>query len=243
MARTKSVSIQPSEDAGGKKSTRRFLALALVLLHWMAGFSRGEEIDRLLAAVDGKVVTEGDLLLARNLNALLSLGKDNARRSREEELNRLIDLELLRQELGHFSATRAEESEVERKMNELRETYAEIGGLPALLHRLGLQESELRSHIALYISFDKFIQFRFRPFVSISPEAKLAYYQGVLLPQLQKSPDDRVPPLEEVADQIEEILIEKEVNSAMDRWLREIRGHSRIEYFAQMTALHGGSAR
>ena len=74
-------------------------------------------------------------------------------------------------------------------------------------------------------------------------EAKLAYYQGVLLPRLQKSPDDRVPPLEEVADQIEEILIEKEVNSAMDRWLREIRGHSRIEYFAQMTALHGGSAR
>ena len=37
-------------------------------------------------------------MLARNLNALLSLGKDNARRSREEEINRLIDLELLRQD-------------------------------------------------------------------------------------------------------------------------------------------------
>jgi hypothetical protein len=212
-------------------------------MHALAGLSRTEEIDRLLVAVNGKVVTEGDLLLARSLNALLALGKNNAQRSRDEEINRLIDLELLRQELGHFSATQAGESEVEQKMEELRVTYAEIGGLPALLRRLGLQETELRAYVALLISFQKFIHFRFQPFVSISPEQKLAYYQQEFVPQLQKSPGSAIPTLEEVAAQIEEILIEREINSAMERWLREIRGHSRIEYFTRTAATQGGASR
>ena len=219
------------------------LPLVFVLMHACTGSLRAEEIDRLLVAVNRKVVTEGDLVLARNLNALLELGRNVAQHSRDEELNRLIDLELLRQELGHFSVTQAEESEVEQKMEELRVTYAEIGGLPALLGRLGLQETELRAYIALLISSQKFIHFRFQPFVSISPEQKLAYYQQELVPQLQKSPGARIPTLEEVSAQIEEILIEREVNSAMERWLRDIRGHSRIEYFTRTAATQGGASR
>ena len=50
------------------------------------------EIDRLLAAVNGKVMTEQDLLLARELNAFLSDGKISVSPSRTEEISRLIDL-------------------------------------------------------------------------------------------------------------------------------------------------------
>ncbi len=206
-------------------------------------FSWGEEIDRLLAGVNGKVITEGDLSLSRNLNALLALGKDEVERTRDQELNRLIDLELLRQELEHFLATRAEESEVQQKVDELKEAYVEIGGLPGLLRRLGLQESELRSYIALRISFEKFVRFRFRPFVSVSPDQKLAYYQEELVPKLQRSPGTRIPPLEEVAPQIEEFLTEREVNSAVERWLGDIRGHSRIEFFARAAGSQEGASR
>jgi len=193
----------------------------------------GEEIDRLLVAVNGRVVTEGDLRLAHNLNALLAPGGNGAERSREDELSRLIDLELMRQELTNFAAIKADESEIESRMQDLRNKYAEIGGLPALLRDLGLQESELRSYIGLQISTEKFIQFRFRPFVTVSPEEILAYYRQKLVPRLEKS--SRVPDLEEVTAQIEEILAQEKVNTAVDNWLKDIRRHSRIESFTRLT--------
>src|SRR5881398_685909 len=112
------------------------LSFVLIFL-WLAIPAFGEEIDRLLVAVNGRVVTEGDLRLAHNLNAILAPARNGAERSGEEELNRLIDLELMRQELTNFAAIKADESEIEPRMQDLRNKYAEIGGLPALLRDLG----------------------------------------------------------------------------------------------------------
>ena len=130
----------------------------------------GGEIDRLIAAVNGVAITEGDLDLARNLNAILFYGKNAAAGSRNEEIERLIDQELMRQELKNFSVTDEEEGKVEARMQSLRDAYAAKGGLSALLRRIGLQESELISYIRLESSIMKFVDFRFRPFISVSAE-------------------------------------------------------------------------
>ncbi len=247
--RLRVFAVKPAYAAFTAKTRRRkellnWLRLGLVvsgpcvvlLLLCLAIPAFPEEIDRLLVAVNGRVVTEGDLRLAHNLNAILAPARNGAERSGEEELNRLIDLELMRQELTNFAAIKADESEIEPRMQDLRNKYAEIGGLPALLRDLGLQESELRSYIDLQISIEKFIQFRFRPFVTVSPEEILAYYRQKLVPQLEKSSGARVPDLEEVTSQIEEILAQEKVNTAVDNWLKDIRGHSRIESFARPSA-------
>ena len=228
---------------GGRQRPARTCHLSFAICHlsfvlmflWLAIAAFGEEIDRLLVAVNGRVVTEGDLRLARNLNALLAPGGNSTERSREVEINRLVDLELMRQELTNFAAIKGDESEIESRMQDLRNKYAEIGGLPALLRDLGLQESELRSYIDLQISIEKFIQFRFRPFVTVSPEEILAYYKQKLVPRLEKSPGVRVPDLEEVTAQIEEILAQEKVNMAVDNWLKDIRRHSRVESFTRPT--------
>jgi hypothetical protein len=67
----------------------------------------GAEIDRLLVTVNGKVITEGDLSLARGLNEVLSYGQDTKLNSKDSELDRLVNLELMRQELTSFSMMKA----------------------------------------------------------------------------------------------------------------------------------------
>jgi peptidyl-prolyl cis-trans isomerase SurA len=190
----------------------------------------GSEIDRLLVAVNGKVITEGDLSLARSLNEVILNDQSVQTKSRESEIDRLIDLELMRQELQSFSMTQEDESGVEARLQSLRDAYASKGGLPFFLNKLGLRESELIAYLRLQSSIMKFVNFRFRPFVKVSKEEIKAYYDGRLADQLQKA-NLSLPPLAQVSGRIVEVLKEEKVNAALEQWIKEIRRNSRIEYF------------
>ncbi len=205
--------------------------LSLLFGLFISGCACGEEIDRLIAAVNGKVITEGDLDLARSLNSLMFYGKTPVPGSRDDELSRLIDLELMRQELKNFSLTQEDEGRVQVRMQSLRDTYAEKGGgLLILLRQLGLQESELISYVRLEFAILKFVDFRFKPFVNVSEEEIKNYYEGRLSPQLRKSNLD-LPALAGVSTKIEEILKEEKTNAVLEQWISEIRRNSHIEYF------------
>ena len=188
------------------------------------------EIDRLIAAVNGRVITEGDLDLARNLNAIIFYDKSPGNSSRDDEVERLVDLELMRQELKSFSMTQEDETKVEARLQSLRDAYAGKGGLPQLLQRLGLQESELVSYLQLESSITKFVDFRFRPFVHVSEEEIKAYYRTRLTPQLEKA-KVALPPLTQISTRIEEILREEKINAVLEQWIKDVRRNSRIEYF------------
>jgi hypothetical protein len=209
------------------------LLVPVLALSWLTAASARQsatDIDSLLAAVNGSVITRGDLQLARDLNAVLGFGRGGAAQSPRQELERIIDLELIRQELKSFDIAAADEGNIQSRLDELRNGYAEIGGLPVLLRRLGLRESELLSYLQLQVLIMRFIDFRFRPFVSASDAEIEAYYGQKLVPALRKAGSEP-PPLGQAADQIREILIQEKVNEAMEEWVRNTRSSSRIEYF------------
>jgi hypothetical protein len=170
----------------------------------------GREIDRLLAAVNGKVITESDLTTARTLTALLDLGRSPAPQSRQQDLDRLIDQELIRQEMENFPIGQEDRSTIEKQvqdqMENLRNAYAEIGGLPALLRQLGLREEELVSHMRQIALTLQFMDLRFRPFLAPSGAEDL----------------------------------EEKLNLAMDQWIENIRKQSRIEFFSGASGLPAG---
>ena len=215
---------------GTPKNASRSMGFWIVLCLLFRPLYSMEEVDRLLAAVNGRVITEGDVKVASNLNALVVLGRAAGMASKEEEAERLIDLELMRQELENFASAPAEQSKVELQLEELRLAYAEIGGLSSLLRRLGLQESELRTYVALQASILKFVDLRFRPFVSVTDDDVKTYYQERLIPRLQ-SERAPLPALAEVSPKIEKLLREEKVNAALEAWIQEIRRHSKIEIF------------
>jgi peptidyl-prolyl cis-trans isomerase SurA len=214
---------------------RYYLISCLVVISVVSLLSTqasAEIIDRLLVAVNGKVIAEGDLKLARSLNSILTHDNVSAKLPDEDEIQRFIDLELLRQELENFSDVTGVEEEIEGQMEELRKTYAKEGGLTAILERLGLQESELRAYLSLQVSILKLIDFRFRPFVSVTDDEIQQYYLTKFVPQVKPSVAD-IPALEEVSSKIREILTEEKVNDSLNQWLQDSRRHAQIEYFGE----------
>lgn len=214
------------------KKFARNLFMSIVAGAAFYGAASAGEIDRVLVAVNGKVITDSDLRLSRNLNLLLVFGKSDQenKTSREEQLSRLIDVELIRQELESFPLEPAEQKQIEAQVEELKGGYAEIGGIDQILRLLGLRLDELQSYLRLQASTLRFVNLRFRPFVSVSPEEVQIYYRDILVPRLQKA-GSPIPPVGQVSAGIEEILREEKINAALDNWIKEIRSHSRIEEF------------
>jgi len=195
---------------------------------------QAQEVDRLLAAVNGKVVTELDLGIARTLDAVLQFGKNAALQSRQQELDKLINQELIRQEMENFPIPESDRAQVEKEvranLDNLRNSYAEIGGLPALLRQLGLEQDELVVKVRTLVLSEKFISLRFGPFITVSDAEVEAYYLDKLLPQLQQK-GIAVPPLAAVTGQISALLREEKKSLAWLQWIDNIKIHSRIEYF------------
>jgi hypothetical protein len=213
-----------------KSVALRMTFLCLLFLVFRSGFVHGAEIDRLIAAVNGVAITEGDLNLARSLNSILSYGRNAAAASRGDEIEKLIDQELMRQELKNFSMTEVEESKIKARLQSLHDAFTAKGGLSALLRQTGLRESELISYVQLEASIMKFVDFRFRPFVSVSEADIRTYYEERLTPQLKESKIE-TPSLDQISAKIEMILREEKINAVLDQWMKEIRRSSRIEYF------------
>jgi len=206
-------------------------ALTVFILLQLPGVSRAaEEIDRLLAAVNGKVVTEGDLRLARNLNVLVGFGRTAQPGSRPEEIDQLINRELLRQELEHFPLQSEDQGRADQRLEELKQGYAEIGGITYVLRGLGLQESEIEAYLELQVSMMRFVDVRFRPFVNVTPAEVQEYHRTELEPKLRAS-GSRIPPLEEESIQIESLLVDSKVSRMMEDWIQTLRQHSEIEVF------------
>jgi hypothetical protein len=205
----------------------RVLAICFIL---SAPHVFGSEIDRLLVAVNGNVITEGDLSLARSLNEVILYDQSAQPNSRDNEIDRIVNLELMRQELQSFSMTQEDESRVEARLQSLRDVYEGKGGLPLLLQKLGLQESELMAYLRLQSAIMKFVDFRFRPFIKVSDKEIRTYYTERLAAQLEKAKLP-LPALTQVSGRIEEILKEEKINAALEQWIKEIRRNSRIEYF------------
>jgi hypothetical protein len=209
------------------------LFAASVASPWLCG---AEEIDRLIASVNGKVVTEMDLDFSRRLNSLLAFGKDTGSRERQQEIGRLIDLELIRQELQNFPMSREDESTITKGMDDLRKGYEKVpGGLEAVSSQFRLSEEEIRAYLRLQSSIMRFVSFRFTPFVSVPQPEKEKYYREVLVPQLERA-HASVPPLSQVEDRIESILRQEKANDALEQWIGELHGHARIEYFSKTDA-------
>jgi hypothetical protein len=209
----------------------------VVLIGWIgAGISSAQEIDRLLAAVNGKVITELDLKMARTLNAVLDLGRNKPPQSRKEELDQLIDQELIRQEMENYPVPQAQiDAVVQEKTDYLRDVYVEIGGLPALLGQLGLEAAELTKKVRIIVLNEKFISLRFGPFVAVSAAEVEEYYRVKLIPDMKKR-GLAAPTLAEVSPQIEVLLKEIKKSEAAAQWLENIRKNSSIELFADVSS-------
>ncbi len=187
----------------------------------------GQIVERIVATVNGQIILQSDwedsmryesFIAGRPLNEVSPA-------NRKAALDRLIDQELLREQIRATEAHPPDEAEVQGQIDQLRKLYPQGKSDKAwreLLSVDGLNEAELRRRIALQLQLARFVDVRLRPQVTIDSRSIESYYSHELLPQLQQSGEKDVP-LAAVRPKIKELLTQKKINQLLVAWLEDLR--------------------
>lgn len=192
----------------------------------------GEIVDRIVATVNGHVILQSDWEDALCYEAFVAdrpLDQITAE-DRKGALDRLIDQELLREQMQSSDFQHASENEVDARIAEVRNQYPEAGtnsAWQALLVRYGLSEGELRKRVSLELDVLRLVDARLRPTVQIDANSIESYYNQQLLPQLRQK-GAREAPLSEVTPKIRELLTQQKMNQLLNAWLQNLRASSEI---------------
>jgi peptidyl-prolyl cis-trans isomerase SurA len=207
------------------------LPVVLVVLCTLA-VARSEVIDRIVAKVNGHIILQSDLDDALRYEALMS-GKpldqftDDDRRA---VLDRLIDQELLDEQMKSTTFRHASEAEAEGRVAEARKLYPQAAtpaGWQTVLKRFQLNEKDLIAHVEQRIDLMRLVDARLRPQVQIDSKSIEAYYRDKFVPQLKRAGAGEVP-LADVSGKIRELLTQEKVNQLLVSWLQNLRSESKV---------------
>jgi peptidyl-prolyl cis-trans isomerase SurA len=194
--------------------------------------ARCEVIDRIVATVNGHIILQSDWDEALRYEAFLN-GRTLNQFSDEDRravLDRLIDQELLGEQMKSAFFQHATESEAAARVADARKQYPEAAtpdGWQAVLSQFRLAENDLVAHVQQQIDLMRLVDAHLRPEVQIDSKTIEAYYRDKFVPQLKQSGSGEVP-LADVVGKIRELLTEEKVNELMDSWLQTLRSESKV---------------
>ena len=216
---------------------RKFLQLAMLLLP-LAAFAQPQMVDRMVAVVNKRVILQSDLDQAARVEFLLQ-GKPIATLTQADTaavLEQLIDRSLLDQQIVNPAMLDPTPEELAEKIKEVRDNFPG-GGQPAgqtddrwkaTLAAYGLTQQDLEEQLSSQARILRFVDLRFRGLVRVEKDDIETYYQEKFLPELRKR-NTTPPPLAEVSNKIEQILVEQHIDSLMSDWLKTLRAQAHIE--------------
>jgi hypothetical protein len=198
---------------------------------------RAAVLDRVVAVVNNQAILASDVDDEMRLAVLNPRGTGHRVLTPERALGQLISRALIRQQIRQEGAQIAEPSQaaVDARLAEIRKDLpacvhfncASAAGWKAFLRANGLAPQQVETYLRNRIEILGYIELRFRGGILISPEEIAAYYRKTLLPQYAAG--EAIPPLDQVAPRIEEILLEQQVNVLFDNWLANLRSQGDVE--------------
>jgi peptidyl-prolyl cis-trans isomerase SurA len=208
------------------------LVCALAFLVAPASLWAGEVLDRIVATVNGHIILQSDWDEALRCQAFEDGRSLEQLPSSEHKaaLDRLIDQELLREQMHSSDFQHASAQEVAQRMQDIRGQYPQAAtpeGWQAVLSRGGLTEEELKQHVSQQLDLMRLVDARLRPNVSVDSKSIESYYNQQLLPQLRQSGAKEVP-LAEVTPKIKELLTQQQMDQLLVAWLQNLRSGSEI---------------
>jgi parvulin-like peptidyl-prolyl isomerase len=194
--------------------------------------SAGDMIDRIVATVNGRIILQSDWDDGLRYEAFID-GRPLDRITpeyRKSALDRLIDQELLREQVRAFDSPQVSPERLAKHIEQIRQQYpgAETeSGWAATLARYGLTLDDLKKRLAIQLQLTWLVDTRLRPSVNIDSNSVESYYNQELLPQLRQQGAKDVP-LDEVTPKIKELLTQEKVNELLTAWLQNLRLGSEI---------------
>jgi len=214
------------------KTGKKQFVLALVALLALVVPGRGEEIDRIVATVNARVILASELDDTVRFECFLNGCSQDSVTGEDHRatLERLVDQALLEQQMENTGFVHAGAQDVARRLEEIRR---QMPGLEAeeswqaAYSKFGLTLPVLEERVARQLDLERYIDQRFRPTVFVDNASVETYYREKLVARLGSNAAR--PPLNEVRPQIERILTEERLNELLASWLNTLRSQSEIE--------------
>jgi SurA-like protein len=198
----------------------------------------GRTIERVVAVVDGAAITRSDVEAEYRTEVFLEEGRVPPAvpdtQTFSHVLDRLIDQRLLTVEggtAGHQDSAASEER-AELTLAQLRKRFAAEENFQAALRSLGLNEDDLLAKVEQQERILQVVDQRLRPLVSVGADEIEAYYRKTFVREWAKKSKGDPPPLAEVEDQIQEILVQRKMDRQLEDWLKELRAAHRVRYIS-----------
>jgi peptidyl-prolyl cis-trans isomerase SurA len=218
----------------GHAARRRLWIACLMLLLTGSGLrSTAEIIDRIVVTVNRHPILQSEWEEAVGFECLSSARSLAAvtPEDRRQTLERLIDQQLIAEQMRASSFVPATDEEIAARVRELRESvlaWKTDEGWSAALNAYGLSDDDVVERTAVQVNLLRYLDLRFRQQVHISPRAIENYYREQLLPQLRRA-GAAEPPLQQVTGRIEQLLVEQRLNELQSQWVRTLRLQADIQ--------------
>ena len=212
----------------------RRVSIAVLLLLAPRMGRAGEILDQLAATVNGQVVLASDIdeeLRYEYFSAKRPL-TDISPVDEKDALNRLIDQQLVREQMHSADFKAVDAGAVEKAFETFKSDYGSSESWIAALASYGITEVAVRGHIETELNQLRLIDLRLRPSIQVDAESVRNYYEQKVLPKL---PPGQHPSLQDSTPAIRELLIQQEMNASLDSWLQALRAGAKIRIFAQLT--------
>ncbi len=195
-----------------------------------------EIVDRTIATVDDSVgqpelITYSDLLWQLALQPSISITPPTS-----EDLNRalqlLINQRLIALEAERLPRSEPTEAEIDAKIKEVLANFPSTAEFEKRLRQVGfnsVRDDNFVRMMAQRVKIEKYLDFRFRSFVVITPETEATYYRDTFVPDFRRRfPGVIVPTLDEKRAEINQILTEEKIAQDIETFLDESKRRAEI---------------
>jgi hypothetical protein len=191
-----------------------------LLLMAVSGLS-AEVIDRVLAVVDGVVITLSDVAAA---SALGLVPEDNSDDRTGAVLARLISRQLILGEVDRYAPSEPSNESIEQELQSIRSRFASTDAYNVALTRLGRDDKRLRQTARDSLRIRAYLEQRFA--VPPPGDEELRRYYREHSQEFTK--DGQTVPFENARAQIEKTLVTARRQMLVDDWVNGLRRRADI---------------
>jgi hypothetical protein len=220
---------------------RKALCLALVgLFCFVSAAIKADAqqiVDKTVAVItDGvsepELITYSDLLWNLALNPGAPLNPPNSG-DLNKILQLLIDQRLFALEAKRLPRNAPTEAEINEEIKRVLALFPSTAEFERRLRSVGFEsvtDDNFRRIMEQRVTIEKYLTFRFRAFVIITPQDEERYYRDVFIPDFRRrNPGLLVPALAEVRARINQILTEQKVEQEIEKFLSDVKRRVEIE--------------
>jgi peptidyl-prolyl cis-trans isomerase SurA len=203
---------------------KRFVGILIAALWLGPAASAQQVVDRVVARIGDSIITQSQIAELGRFQQLV----DGKEQSATQRLHELAEQWIVKRDatLNGFQAP--SEQDVERSFADLEKRFGSAAVFDKRLHGAGLTDAEARQLLDREIFLSRYLDYKFRPEVLVDEQDIEEYYQKTLVPELKKA-GRAAPPIESIADQVREVLIERGVSERAEHWLDQMQQQWKVD--------------